>query len=255
MTTEKKESVAVSAPKGEMAEYKEQRASVEGMLMQAIKEKTDPAVVEKFLAMRKELKAEWAKEQFDRAMAAFQIECPEVKKLKKAMDGNKVLYAYADLGSMAQQVKPFIGKNGLSYFIKTETREDPKEGKMVKSICVVKHVSGHSEESVFEVPLGTKTGIMSNSQVAAAAATFSKRYAFMNAFGIMTADEDKEEGLKDATPGQVEAATMLLDKCMTVADLKKVWSNFSKEIKANKEIIRKANEIKSNIENETAQGN
>jgi hypothetical protein len=41
-----------------------------------------------------------------------------------------------------------------------------------------------------------------------------------------------------------------LDQCMTMESLKEVWSSLSKEAKANKEVIRHANEIKANIENE-----
>jgi hypothetical protein len=51
------------------------------------------------------------------------------------------------------------------------------------------------------VPFGNKTDIMSQSQVAAAATTFAKRYAFCNAFGILTGDEDTDAAVvkKEAT--------------------------------------------------------
>jgi hypothetical protein len=52
-------------------------------------------------------------------------------------------------------------------------------------------MAGHSESSDVEVPLGTKTEIVSASQVVASALTFAKRYAF-NAFGILTGDEDND---------------------------------------------------------------
>src|SRR3990167_6037487 len=62
----------------------------------------------------------------------------------------------------------------------------------VKAFCRVVHTLGHEEVSEIEVPLGNKTDIMSQSQVVAAASTFAKRYAFLNAFGIMTGDEDND---------------------------------------------------------------
>jgi len=231
--------------------YQMQQASVEKMITQAIQSGVPVDTMERVLAMRKELKAEYAKEQFDKAMAQFQADMPEIKKTKEVKDKNgKLLYAYAPIDSIVSQVKGILAKNGLSYTIKTEMGE----GK-VKSICIIKHTAGHSEQSEMEVPLGNKTDIMSNSQVTAAASTFSKRYAFMNALGIMTAEDDKEENLKEieADQSQIDKAIGALDKCMTKEALLKTWNTFSKEVRANKEVIIHANQIKSNIENENSQ--
>jgi hypothetical protein len=56
--------------------------SADALIKQAIEKGTDVATMEKLLAMRKELKAEWSKEQFDKAMAKFQNDCPIIKKGK-----------------------------------------------------------------------------------------------------------------------------------------------------------------------------
>jgi hypothetical protein len=233
-------------PKKEIAEFQRQSTSVENMIMKAIEQNVPVETMERFLAMRKELKVEFAKEQFDLAMAGFQAELPEIKKLKEVVDNNgKLLYKYAPLESIIGQVKGILAKHGLSYSVQTEVGTDK-----VKSIVIVKHTAGHSEQSEMETPLATKTGIMSQPQQIAATATFSKRYAFMNALGIMTGDEDNEQALKPATQGDIEDAIAKLDQCMTLPKLKEVWSKLSKEQKANKDIIVHANEIKSNIENE-----
>lgn len=239
----------VIAPKPEMEEYQRESQSIETMIMTAVKQKVDPTTMERFLAMRKELKAERAKELFDQAMAAFQSEMPEVKKTKKAMDGAKVLYSYAPLEAIISAAQPLLVKHGLSYMIKTEF----PEGK-VKSIVIVKHTAGHSESSEMETPLATKTGIMSQPQQIAATQTFTKRYAFVNAFGIMTGDEDNEDALKpeEATEDQINEAVGKLDKCATVEELTETWRSLSKEQKANKDLIIHANMIKSNIEDAKA---
>jgi tRNA1(Val) A37 N6-methylase TrmN6 len=51
----------VVEPKQEISVYQQQQASVENMIMQAIKEGTPVETFERVLAMRKELKAEYAK--------------------------------------------------------------------------------------------------------------------------------------------------------------------------------------------------
>ncbi|MDD5590162.1 MAG: hypothetical protein PHQ47_03240, partial [Candidatus Portnoybacteria bacterium] len=56
--------------------------SAEALIAQAIDKGVSVETMEKLLAMRKELKAEWAKEEFIKAMANFQKECPIIEKKK-----------------------------------------------------------------------------------------------------------------------------------------------------------------------------
>lgn len=163
--------------------------SADALIKQAIEKGTDVATMEKLLAMRKELKAEWSKEQFDKAMAKFQNDCPIIKKEKAGGKTNsgEVAYYYAPLESIVEQVKEKLNENGFSYSIQTKTDE-----KGVKVTCIAKHVSGHSESSDIEVPLGAGTRVMSAPQIVASALTFAKRYAFCNAFGILTGDDDND---------------------------------------------------------------
>lgn len=175
--------------------------NAENLISQAIASGASVETMERLLAMRKSLKEEYAKEEFDRAMAEFQGECPVIKKKKaggKTKSGT-VAYHYAPLEDIVAQVKDLIQKNGFSYMIKTETGKDS-----VKAYCIVKHKSGHSETSDMGGPLGTKTDIMSFPQVTAAALTFYKRYAFCNAFGILTGDDDNDANIVKKDSEKVE---------------------------------------------------
>jgi hypothetical protein len=98
-----------------------------------------------------------------------------------------VAYRYAPIESIVEQVKAPLQANGFSYSTNMELLESG-----VKVSVKVTHSAGHSELTQMTVPLGTKTDIMSASQVVAAAQTFAKRYAFCNAFGILTGDEDND---------------------------------------------------------------
>lgn len=162
--------------------------NVESLMAKAIENGLSAETMEKFLAMRMQLKQEWAKEQFNKAMAAFQADCPTIQKNKEVKDNNgKILYSYAPIESIVSQVKSLLQQHGFSYSTGMEVLADG-----IKVVCKVTHIDGHSEESPMQVPLGTKTGIMSASQQTAAAQTFAKRYAFLNAFGIMTGDMDND---------------------------------------------------------------
>lgn len=182
--------------------------SPESLISQAINKGVSVETMERLLVMRRELKEEKAKELYNESMAAFQADCPTIVKTKEVKTrAGIVAYRYAPIESIVEQVKPYLQKHGFSYSSNMELLESG-----VKVKIRVTHEAGHSETNEMSVPLGNKTDIMSASQVVAAAQTFAKRYAFCNAFGILTGDEDndtrlEEEAHETETPvlGQVRA--------------------------------------------------
>lgn len=193
----------------------------EQLISTAIEKNVPVETMERLLAMRKDLRAEAAKEDYDRAMAAFQAECPTIAKTKEVKTkSGQVAYRYAPIDSIVEQVKLPLQRNGFSYSTNMELLPTG-----VKVSVKTTHSGGHSEVTEMTVPLGTKTDIMSASQVVAAAQTFAKRYAFCNAFGIMTGDEDNDavpqdqqaQGIRQETypDGRVKAnpsqATYIMD--------------------------------------------
>lgn len=209
--------------------------SVESFIAQALATKAPIDVLERLLAMRTQLKAEVAKEAFDAAMADFQGECPVIERRKEGgkTKGGEVAYMYAPLEHILPVVRPLLQKHGFSYTFKTETKP------AVRVTCIVKHKMGHSEESTMESPLGTKTPVMSDSQVTAAAVTFNKRYAFINAFGIVIGGEDNETKLpqSQATPANggvtTEIATYrnMLQATKNQQELATVWNTVPNNVR------------------------
>ncbi len=78
-TQEKQETVIMSV-----------RHNAEALIVKPIDKNAPVETMEWLLIMRRELKAEWAKSEFDKAMAAFQSECPIIKKQRasKPIPGN-----------------------------------------------------------------------------------------------------------------------------------------------------------------------
>ncbi len=188
--------------------------SIERLIAQAIDKSVPVETLERLLAMRKELKTEYAKEQFNIAMSAFQAECPVIKKTKAVHTKSGIVaYRYAPIDAIISQVRSFLFKHGLSYSIETATFDG-----MVSATCTVEHTLGHSHPSSITVPLGTKTDIMSATQVVAAALTFAKRYAFCNSFGILTGDDDNDarkddySAAKGITTKQINDIKVLVSK-------------------------------------------
>lgn len=225
--------------------------NIETLINQAVAKDVSVESLSRLLDMRKELKAEWAKEQFDKCLAAFQGECPTIKKTKSVKTNlGKVAYVYAPIDSIVNQVKPTLQKYGFSYSTNMEIIENATT--KIKVTIKITHASGHSEMTEMTVPLGNKTDIMSNSQVVAAAQTFAKRYAFCNAFGILTGDEDNDAKLQSAVDsvGIDEADVKYIDNCTKQEDLLKLCSELKRKYPKNLKTLLNLYTIrKAEIEN------
>lgn len=157
----------------------------EQLIAMAIERGVDVDALEKLLAMRERLQQEQARNAYIAAMAAFQAECPPIHKTRQADR-----YRYAPLDVIAEQTKALREKYGFSYRFDTRFEQDPPA---MVALCIVSHKDGHSEMSEFRTPIDADNRARMNSlQSAASSQTYGKRYAFINAFGIMTADDDDD---------------------------------------------------------------
>jgi hypothetical protein len=159
--------------------------------------KGDISTVEKLLQMQRELKAEAAKEAYFQALAAFQAECPIIRKKRKVFEKNSatdVRYRFAPIEDIAEIAGPLLTKRGFSWTIKAQ-----QEPASLKAI-VESHNFGHTEITEFAVPI-MPDAYMTAPQKVASALTFACRYAFRSAFGIITGSDDD-----DAQSAGVESA-------------------------------------------------
>lgn len=250
-------SVQVIEPEAQKALY-----SAESLIQQAIDKGVPIETMERLLVMRRELKAEFAKQMFDAAMAKFQSECPVIEKKKAVIekDGKTVRYKYAPLDSIVEQVKKALADNGLSY-----TFGEYKEEKFTTIICYVTHVAGHTQKTTFKIPIGTEA-YMSDVQKYGARMTFGKRYAFCNAFGIMTGDEDtdanetqevKKQSLENKKIDQKPASTVKPNMTNGNDGLKVIIKKFCDELSPAKlsTAIEYRNFVKHSTELELTENN
>ena len=148
-------------------------------------------VIQKLLDMRDRLRAEEAEGAFREAMTRFQAECPVVIKRKKVMNkpekGGGERFRFAPIDDIERATKSYRERNGLSHTFKTEIISEPFKG--VRVTIFISHVLGHCETSSFEVPIDTDA-FMTAPQKWHSAASFSKRIALCNGYGIITGGED-----------------------------------------------------------------
>lgn len=205
------------------------------LLRYAVDKGVSSETMKDLMAIRRELNAEQAKEAFDSALAAFQAECPPVTKTIGVPDrSGKIAYKYAPFESIIATVRPFLQKHNFSYVLDTDTQS---ELGWVIAKCHVTHAAGHCTVSTVKFPLGTKTGIMSDTQVYAATLTFACRRVFCNAFGIVVSGED-QNGITDrekpkgpstlaAEPSVKDLATELWNLLKSVRGEAKNWDKIN----------------------------
>jgi hypothetical protein len=212
------------------------------MISHAIDKGATVETLEKMFALQERWEANQAKKKFDKAMSDFQAKCPVIKKNKDVFDKQgKLRYSYSSLDSIVSQTRKLISEVGLSYrFANTKT-----ETEMVVE-CIVTHIDGHSQSSPFTVTIGAEQ-YMTDTQKMGARSTFAKRYAFCDAFGIMTGDEDNDACVPETDNEKINVAIELLNKCTTAKTFNEAWNNLPKESKANKDVISCAKDVKELI--------
>lgn len=177
---------------GELAVRSTHSLDAGALIAKAIDANVSIDTMERLLALRDRLQAEQARQQFFAALAAFQGACPIIPKSKTATitsQRGSYKYSYAPLDVIVRHVSPLLQQHGLSVSFNTAI----VDGTLLVSSCTVHHVAGHHETSDFRVPIDAEAR-MNDAQKVASASTYAKRYAYCNALGILTGDEDDDAG-------------------------------------------------------------
>ncbi|OKP30178.1 ERF family protein [Serratia fonticola] len=155
------------------------------LIEMAVSQNADIDKLERLLDLQTKWDAEKARKSYLEAMSAFQADLPTIKKLKSADFGQgKAKYKYASLDDIAEQIRPFLQRNGLSYRF-----EQSMSNGIINVKCIASHKDGHSECCEM-VAAPDASGGKNSIQQSASAVTYLRRYTLTGALGIVTADED-----------------------------------------------------------------
>jgi hypothetical protein len=170
----------------------------QNLLQLAITNKTSLDVVEQLMRLQKAYDEDQSIRSFNRAMSGFQGECPIIPKRKVVLGkGGGERYRFAPMDAIIKTVQPLMLKWGFSYHADVK----PIEGDRLEVTLTVIHTDGYSRQSHFQVQID-REAYMNVPQQFASAQSFARRYAFCNAFGIMTGDEDNDNNTKGKDDGQ-----------------------------------------------------
>lgn len=190
------------------------------LIEMAVSQNADIEKLERLLDLQTKWDAEQARKSYLDAMSSFQADLPTIKKLKSADFGQgKAKYKYASLDDIAEQIRPFLQKHGLSYRF-----EQSLNNGVITVKCIASHKDGHSE-SCEMVASPDASGGKNSIQQSASAVTYLRRYTLTGALGIVTADEDIDGRMAASSPktGITEATGKDIND--TLLKLNKTWDD------------------------------
>lgn len=147
-----------------------------------------------------------AKRRFSEAMVAAQAEMPVVVRDAKNTQTNS---GYATLENVNKTAKPVYSRHG---FALSFSEADTKIEHWKRTVCVVRHVGGHSEEHFVDLPVdgigpkGNPIGGMNSVQGAISTGSYGQRVLLCRIFNIVLASSDVDgqslSDLLNITPEQ-----------------------------------------------------
>jgi hypothetical protein len=159
-----------------------------GLVALAIREKVPVEVLERLVALQERVSERNARAAYFAALSAFQDECPEIHKSKKAKiataSGGSYEYTFAPLEEITRTIRPVLHRHGLAYSWTTE----PGQNGALNVVCVLRHIDGHSESARFPVPTESPSK-MSAAQKNGAALTYGRRQSLIAVLGLTTSDD------------------------------------------------------------------
>lgn len=153
----------------------------------------DVAKMERLFAVRKEWKAEEARDAYNRAFTAFKAAGVRVIKNRTVTDGPLKGKKYAELFAVNNAITDELSKHGLSASWKLT--KDEKD--WIEVTCTLKHDAGHSESVSMGGPPDTG-GAKSPMQARASTVTYLERYTLKAVTGLSEQGDDDDAGSSGA---------------------------------------------------------
>ena len=172
----------------------------------------DVAKLESLLRMQREIVADDARLQFNRAMSAAQGEMQPVLRNAQNTQTNS---RYATLEAVDAAIRPIYTRHGFCL----EFNSEPLDGANVRVVCEVSHVGGHSKKYCLEAALDTAgpkgTGNKTPVQGLGSSVSYLRRYLTSMAFNVVLTNNEDNDGNRTRT----DAGRLSLEQLAVLSDL------------------------------------
>lgn len=145
--------------------------------------------MERLMALRKDMLAQQAEQDFNRAMNRAQSEMGRVKTNQK---NDQTHSKYADYAALDRALRPVYVAEGFALSFDTA---DAAEG-MVRVLCHVSHAAGHTRTYRADMPNDGKgakgNDVMTKTHASGAAMTYGMRYLLKMIFNVAIGEDDTD---------------------------------------------------------------
>ena len=202
----KKETVAKQEV--EVIKKEEIKVSPSALIELAVSKGADLEKLEKLLALQERYEATEARKAFNKAIADFKANPPEIDKDKTVQYGN-TKYNHASLYNVTEKINSELSKHGLS------ASWSVKQNGIISVTCKITHTRGHSEETTLSAPSDT-SGSKNAIQAIGSTITYLQRYSLLSLTGLATYDQDDDgqasEVVEYIDDKQLSELTCLIDE-------------------------------------------
>lgn len=162
------------------------------------------AIAEKLIAMRREMRADDAKQEFVRAFVKMQREMKAVRAMTVVEIDSRPVYKFAPFEAIRKQADPILSENGFGVSFDSRIEDD----RLISTFTLM-HEGGYSQSNSFACRILGTSKMMNVAQADMGTKSYAMRGAFCDGCGIViTKDTDGSDarGLGDTiTPEQAEA--------------------------------------------------
>ena len=161
------------------------------LIQSALDKGLNPERLGKLLDLQERWESLRAREEYGRALAAFQRECPQVPKTRPVLQKNGDLrYKYAALEDVVKAAGPVMAAHGIA----ATFSQDMTDRDVITTVRV--QVGSHAEDKRFVSPRPNfeAAGAIGQTvpQAYGATLTYYRRYALCAALGIVVCGEDSD---------------------------------------------------------------
>lgn len=174
------------------------------LISQAVAGGADLEKLKGLLDIQMQWEANEARKAYNRAMAGFKANPPEIDKDRKiefSTSKGRVSYSHATLHNIVRKVTSELSQHGLSASWRTQ-----QNGKIVVT-CRITHELGHYEETSLSADADA-SGSKNDIQQVGSTISYLERYSLMAILGLAAHDQDDDGASRSKdepiTPEQVE---------------------------------------------------
>lgn len=181
-------------------------------------------VIERLAALQEKAMKWDAEVRFNEAMNAAQA---DIGRIGPDLQNPETHSRYASYAKLDKILRPIYVRNGFSLSFDTADAQSPE---MVRAVCYVSHLGGHTRRYQADVPAdgkGPKGGsVMTKTHASGAAMSYGQRYLLKFIFNVAIGEDDTDGNGPAMTGDEANALQEWIDSIASSASFDELDHNF-----------------------------